>query len=194
MSKLDWITIGIVAVCLVALIWLLISLIGDRESSPAADQSEVVQDYEDPLATQDDRSYRLDEDGNVSVDEGYYSDYDDPGSGTTDYEDDGYYYDEEQTERETTQEPTSSRNVRSSSSGDYMVMAGSFRIRENADERANSLRNQGYTSAEVALFNRGAYAVVIVDRFNNLNAAKELAQELKKKGVDAYVQEKRVAQ
>jgi hypothetical protein len=76
--------------------------------------------------------------------------------------------------------------------GDYLVLAGSFRIKSNAESQAQKLRNLGYGDAEIALFNRGAYASVIVDRFVDLSSANDLVRELKSQhGVEAYVQAKR---
>lgn len=77
-------------------------------------------------------------------------------------------------------------------SGDYLVIAGAFRIRQNADNEASRLRGLGYGDAETGLFNNGAYASVIVDRFSSLSAAQDLVRELKNQhGVEAYVQASR---
>ncbi|MFZ4427626.1 MAG: SPOR domain-containing protein [Saprospiraceae bacterium] len=77
------------------------------------------------------------------------------------------------------------------SAGDYMVLAGSFRQRIYADERLRQLRKMGYPQATVSLFDKGTYAVVVVDRFTTNSEAVQLAQELRRKGVDAIVQKKR---
>jgi hypothetical protein len=71
-----------------------------------------------------------------------------------------------------------------------MVLAGSFRQRIYADERLRQLRKMGYPQATVSLFNRGTFAVVIVDRFATYTEAAQLAQELRRKGVDAMVKQK----
>lgn len=70
-----------------------------------------------------------------------------------------------------------------------MVLAGSFKQRANADTQVASLRKKGFANAAVHLFNRSAYAVVLVDRFDSYSAAKQLVADLKAKGVDALVQE-----
>ncbi len=75
-----------------------------------------------------------------------------------------------------------------SSEGKYMVLAGSFKQRANAETQVANLRKKGFANAEVSLFNRSAYAVVLVDRFDNYSDAKQLVADLKAKGVDALVQ------
>ena len=72
-----------------------------------------------------------------------------------------------------------------------MVLAGSYRQRVNADNQVARLRKMGYNSAEVSLFDRGSYAVVLVDRFSTYGDAKRLVNELAAKGVDAIVDEKK---
>ncbi|NJL74714.1 MAG: SPOR domain-containing protein [Saprospiraceae bacterium] len=65
--------------------------------------------------------------------------------------------------------------------GDYMVLAGSFSIRENADNHVKNLKKLGYANARVEVFDRGSYAVVLVDRFETESAARKLISELKSK-------------
>lgn len=73
----------------------------------------------------------------------------------------------------------------------YLVLAGSYKYKSNAEVLAKRLHRMGYNSAKVELFNRGAYAVVLVDRFNALIDAKDLVKELAGKGVESRVMEKR---
>jgi cell division septation protein DedD len=86
--------------------------------------------------------------------------------------------------------PSSVETV-SSGVGDFMVLAGAFRQQINAEAMLRQVRRKGYATAEIALFNRGAYAAVVVDRFPTENEAEQLARELRNKGFDAYVQKKR---
>jgi cell division septation protein DedD len=65
--------------------------------------------------------------------------------------------------------------------GDYMVLAGSFSIRENADNHVQVLKKLGYSNARVEVFDKGSYAVVLVDRFETESAARKLISELKSK-------------
>ena len=48
----------------------------------------------------------------------------------------------------------------------------------------------GYANASVELFDRGAFAVALVDRYDGLSEAKSLEAELADKGVEAYVKQK----
>jgi len=78
--------------------------------------------------------------------------------------------------------------------GDYLVLAGSFEYKHNAESQARKLRGKGYNNAQVVLFNRGAYAVVLVDRFTDYADARALASRLETEAyVDAFVLEKRSA-
>ena len=70
-----------------------------------------------------------------------------------------------------------------------MVIAGSYRQRTNADNQVAKLRKMGYDQARVELFDRGSYAVVLVNRFNAYGDAKRLVSELSGKGIDAMVSE-----
>lgn len=76
-------------------------------------------------------------------------------------------------------------------SGRYMVLAGSFRQESNADSHAAKLRRMGYDGAEVSIFNRGAYASVLVDRFSDKSDARSLVRDLENKGIEALVITKR---
>lgn len=75
--------------------------------------------------------------------------------------------------------------------GDYLVLAGAFRQQVNAESMLRQVRKKGYTQAEISLFNRGTYAAVLVDRFPTEQEANQLVRELKDKGIEAYVQKKR---
>ncbi|MDX2134722.1 MAG: SPOR domain-containing protein [Saprospiraceae bacterium] len=73
------------------------------------------------------------------------------------------------------------------SDGRYRVVAGSFRVKDNARRQMEKIIRMGYQSAEVGLYNRGAYAVVIVKRTNDLNEANRILDALEDKGIDAAV-------
>ena len=78
-----------------------------------------------------------------------------------------------------------------SGAGDYLVLAGAFRQQINAEAMLRQVKKKGYPQATISLFNKGAYAAVLVDRFPTDREAELLAAELRRKGVDAYVQKKR---
>lgn len=77
------------------------------------------------------------------------------------------------------------------STGRYMVIAGSFKNASSAQTQLKQVKKMGYGDARIEKFNRGAYATVLVDRFANAGSAKSLVNTLKSKGIDAMVLEKR---
>ena len=55
------------------------------------------------------------------------------------------------------------------------------------------MKNLGYSNASVELFNRGAYAVALVDRYDTMAEAEALKDELSSKhSIEAKVLKKRV--
>ena len=209
MSKLDYVTIAIVAVCVAALVYLIYmttNLLGGENAEPAA---AATDDYEDSL--QDDRTATFegdsaalaDEDGYGGAaydDESYQDDYNsEDGAGT--YRDKGGYEDsrydgssagepEDTYEDARTPASSASEDYASVSSGDYMVLAGTFQYKSNAENMVRKLRNMGYDDARTELFDRGAYAVALVDHYPDYAEAKRIASELKSNGVSAYVKKK----
>ncbi|MBK9335810.1 MAG: SPOR domain-containing protein [Lewinellaceae bacterium] len=84
-----------------------------------------------------------------------------------------------------TEEP---RNLDTDNSdGRYRVIAGSFTKLAGARREMERIIKMGYQDAEVGLYNRGKFAVVIVKRTNNLNEAIRIQEALERKGVDASV-------
>lgn len=77
------------------------------------------------------------------------------------------------------------------SRGQYLVLAGAFRIKDNGINEARRIRRMGYPDAEMTLMDRGTYATVLVDRFQSMSDAKELVSDLEAKGVECYVHRKR---
>lgn len=84
---------------------------------------------------------------------------------------------------------TSSKSSASSSrrSGDYMVLAGSFRDAANAEREASRIRNLGFPNTSVERFDKGAFSVILVDRFSTRGSANDLKSQLSDKGVESYV-------
>jgi len=186
MTRSDFLTLAIVGLCLAALVFLIYRFMnieedkGLRPNQP--NQTEVVEDVydsggEDPYA------------------------YDDTTGAAGDL---GYGAKEIVTEvpaeapapKETTPAPekvpapeTAPQVVQST--GDYLVLAGSFRIKSHAETEVRRLKKMGYTHAELSLFNRGTYASVLVDRYTNARQAEALVADLQKDGVTAYVHKKR---
>lgn len=64
---------------------------------------------------------------------------------------------------------------------EYLVWGGSFSTRAGAEEELAKFKKLGYTQAEVSLFDKGKYAVVIVGRYPTQAQAQALVNELKTK-------------
>ncbi|MEY2905293.1 MAG: hypothetical protein RJA52_1309 [Bacteroidota bacterium] len=108
------------------------------------------------------------------------------------------YFEEETTPKEepttpiVNQFPQVSKDEITSASGNYMVIAGSYRIKGNAEKEVQRLIGLGYANARVGTFNQGSLASVLVNSFENKADASSLVAELKEKhGIDAYVQVKK---
>lgn len=64
---------------------------------------------------------------------------------------------------------------------EYLVWGGSFSTRQGAEEEQVKFKKLGYNKAEVSLFDKGKYAVVIVGRYPTQAQAQALVNELKSK-------------
>lgn len=191
MSRTDYLTFGIVAVCVAALAFLIYKM-ATSSSSDAP-----VEDYTEQVAPntfqEDETDTPADTPGGTFGDEQPAQDY----TTTTNEMDDKSVtaVDEfpaaTQTAPATRTAPAETPRSYASSDGDYMVLAGSFREAANADAMAEKIRKLGYANASVEKFDRGAFAVVLVDRFDTYSQANALVKELGGKGVEATVHRKR---
>jgi cell division protein FtsN len=172
MSRTDYVTLGIVAVCLVALAFLIYKMV-NLNQDPKPDEDQLEQYLQaDTLTTP----------------EAYVPEEQD----TIEYEAEERMLDEEaQDEAEISSIDDYPESEPEASTGDYLVIAGSFRQRMNAELQATRLRKMGFNQARMELFNRGAFAVVLVDRFSDLAEAQTLVNTLAAKGVEARIQKKR---
>lgn len=212
MSKLDVLTIAIVIVCLAALGYLVYKIV-NLVNPPEEPTTSIQDSYEDTAGTEESTYQDWDSEvdtaeGDVDLDDEQVDTYTDTdenipgaasGNTTTDEMDDettGLAENSSSTSSTgstaTTPAPPAVNNSSSAgNSGRYMVLAGSYRQRVNADNQVARLRKMGYVNAEVSLFDRGSFAVVLVDRFSTYGDAKRLVNELAAKGVDAIVDEKK---
>jgi cell division protein FtsN len=204
MSRLDILTVVIVAICLAALGYLLFKTFnmigGGPELDP--DRTEYTDTATDGLGTDDtydpyepetpqpvESESELTEDvPTVEGQEGY--------AGTTG---DNTNFDSDYAEPSdpapaTTPPPASTpastpatQSTTGYSEGKYMVIAGTFRQLSNAERRVSELLKMGYSETRVSKFNRGAYAVALVNRFSSLSSARQLERELEAKGIEAEV-------
>lgn len=77
------------------------------------------------------------------------------------------------------------------SSGNFLVVAGTFKQEINAQTQLKKFKKMGYSDAAIGKFNKSTYASLIVDRFATSAEAKKLVNALKSKGIESYVHEKR---
>lgn len=75
----------------------------------------------------------------------------------------------------------------SSDNGNYMVIAGSYLIKENASKMVDKLKNMGFYGAEIVTFDLSQYHSVSAGRFQTYEQATTTAKEVKNKGIDCYV-------
>ncbi|RMG79961.1 MAG: SPOR domain-containing protein [Bacteroidetes bacterium] len=183
MPKLDMPTILILAICIIAIVFLgykMFTLLGDEPAQkPATPPSEVVEDPDAGNDSEDDvYDYDLEESDSMAT-----ADTDDTSSPQASSEEPG---NDSSGNRATYDEEPDSYDA--SLSGKYLVLAGAFKYRANAEKFARQLQKKGYTEAAAKIFDRGALAVVLVNRYDDYRQAKALAEELKAKGIEAYVQ------
>jgi cell division protein FtsN len=68
-----------------------------------------------------------------------------------------------------------------------MVWAGTYTRRSSADKEVEKLKKMGFMNARVGFTNRGKYAVVVVDSYDNMADAERLKKELGTKGVRSLI-------
>jgi len=176
MSRLDYATIVIVAVCLIAagfLLYKTYNMFTDEEEP----QVETPTEEEFPSYEEDD-TYYFDTTGvdtNTTTDDFNTPSYDD--NTADDYNN--------------TFDDNTPTAYDSDPLGAYMVLAGTFSNAANARTYVEDLRSRGYPNARVEPFDGGTYDVILVDRFSTYSEATDLVQRLKNEGIEAYVQKKR---
>ncbi len=210
MSRLDLITIAIVIVCLAALGYLVYKIV--NLMNPPQEETTSIQDTYTEPATDDATYTDWDDEVNSATEDGEDLDDEDLGSSVSDEAASGYesgsYSDDEldNDSDDIAEEPSSSsadeiedeepatrsydNTPTTSSSGKYMVIAGSYRQKVNAENQVAKLRKLGYNESRIESFNRGSYAAVLVDRYNSYSDAKALVSKLAGDGVEAMVKEK----
>ncbi len=212
MSRLDYVTIAIVAVCVAALVYLIYmttNLLGDSGEPDTAAETTPPAGSED----QQDDTYYFDDQGRIEGDEQDATQEETPATGSDVSSDYDYQRGEDLDKGRSsvggaaTSSPqemdtrgggiaeegfsnTSSGSSPAAGSGRYMVIAGTFSVSANAQEMESKLRGMGYNNVVLEPFDRGKYTVVLVDRFGALSDAKSLVSELEGKGVTAYVKRK----
>ena len=194
MSKLDFITMLIVAICVGALGFLVYKTV--RLMNPTDGTTTEVSEQKDTTTYDPADDYTLDDEGDVVSD-------DTPASGessedvpataedfpvTEDAAD--QLTEKEETATKTPEKTTPTSYNESTKTGAYMVLAGSYKQKINASNQVSKLKKMGYDEAAVELFNGGALAVALVNRFDSYNEAAKLKKELESKGFDVFIKKK----
>lgn len=91
-------------------------------------------------------------------------------------------------ERERKARAASSTSV---SNGRYLIIAGSFRQKINAEQRVKALRAAGFKDTRLEKFNRGTYAVALAGQTDRFSSAEKLAAEIIGAGFEAKVMRRR---
>ncbi|AEE51702.1 SPOR domain-containing protein [Haliscomenobacter hydrossis] len=196
MSRLDYLTIGIVAVCIAALIYLVyryVNLPHEADTPKSTTEKPYVDTTQ--TAANDTAGYPAEDNTTNLPEEGAVVENNQPVEPAVVEE-------VKPTPAPIKPQVTPSKGEAAtaevenntplaSSTGKYMVIAGSFEQTSSAQKQLKRVQKMGYSSARVEKFNRGAYATVLVNRFSSASEAKTLVSALKSKGIDAMVLEKR---
>ena len=195
MSRLDYITIAIVAACILAIIFLVSKMTDLFGDSATTDKIENVADtveeegtdsdtYDYETETKEEGTDDAPADGEITTDEGTSSTDSEPATdGTSSSADSG----EDDSASPAT---TSGGHSSHSNAGKYMVIAGTYMKKANAVSQVRKLKKLGFENARVELFDRGKFAIVLVDRFSTMASAERLVKDLKAEGISSYVKAK----
>jgi cell division protein FtsN len=202
MSRTDYLTLGIVAVCILALAFLIYRMATIDSGPAASDATEQVMDESAPDPTMPEENTAGTEYGDETTAPNYSRDADEMDDEKVEAVDEMPAPKKEPAATKPAEKPADRAEPAPpaeepapapaySASGSYMVLAGSFREMVNAEAMVSKVKKLGYESASVEKFDRGAFAVALVDRFDSYAEANALVKELAKKGVEATVYKKK---
>jgi len=87
-------------------------------------------------------------------------------------------------------QPPKTETIHSAQDGKFMVMAGSYLLKENADKMVSKLKKLGYKQSRVVIFPSSQYHSVIAGQYDVQTSAQEASSDLKRKGIDSFVKSK----
>lgn len=93
--------------------------------------------------------------------------------------------------KKTTTAPTSGTAAASGTSGGYIVVAGNYLVETNAITMLQKLKKAGFSNAEKVVFDLSEFFTVIAGRYPSEEAAVKTINNLKSKGIDAYLHRKK---
>ena len=133
------------------------------------------------------------QDAVTDVGEDLFEDEDNDSDDTEEEDGETYLEEEEIIEEEIIDDPVEEapRYTNSgSSSGQYLLIAGNYLVESNGNVMIKKLKNLGYSSADIAIFDNSQYHTVIASRYSSYNEALRAESNLKAKGIDCYVKRK----
>lgn len=77
-----------------------------------------------------------------------------------------------------------------SSTGEYMIIAGNYLLKSNAELMVIKLKGLGQDDASIGRFDDSQYHTVIAGRYKDYHTASNSVQSLKRRGIDCYVKRK----
>jgi cell division protein FtsN len=210
MSKLDYVTIAIVGICIMAILFLVYKMTNVFKGDKPMDKTEIAADSVE-IEDGDVYDYEIDENvdstgatkGNATTDQTTTTKPSTTDATTGKAESSADDAPSEDDVDDAIKEATGSKsNTKTGtpdsdtaekatySEGKYLVLAGSFSKKALAESQVKKLNKMGYDNARVELFDRGKYAVVLVDRFDNMADAERLVKKLSGDSVKSYVKTK----
>ncbi len=182
MSRLDYITIAIVAACILAIIFLVYKMTDLFGDEPVVNPIETTSN---PVEEDSTYQYNVDDVENENGGADTDTDPNTSEANPSDAQENPSTDDGQQDD-----EPAKTPPPTSYSSGKFMVIAGTFSKSSLAKSHAAKLKGMGFSNARVEPFDRGKYDVVLVDRFDNMASAERLVKDLKADGIASYVKAK----
>ena len=199
MSRLDYLTIAIVGACILAIIFLVYKM---TDLFNSGKQDDKIESLKDSVETETDDVYDYEIEENVDST---------GGSAASDKTTPSASASSTTTSTPSTAAPTTEKELDASTSpseddgdssgksyggnysypgGAFMVIAGAFTQKASARKEVDRLKKKGYATAGLEIFDRGKYAVVLVDQFGNMADAERLVKKLQGEGIKAYIKMK----
>ena len=141
------------------------------EDYVSSDEEIYDEYFEEEDAIESEKETAVNEEINVDVEE-------------SDYEEDFSFESEEEEDEIVTTAPV--RNS-GSTGGRYLVVAGSYLIKDNAEKMVSRLKKLGYSNAEVVNFDLSQYHTISAGKYNSYDEAADATAAIKAKGIDCYV-------
>lgn len=104
--------------------------------------------------------------------------------------DDSEFQSEEVTKEYPQETQTYNYTSSESNTGNYIIIAGSYLVEDNANNMVGKLDRMGY-DAEKLVFDYSEYHSVIAGRYEDYSVAIDAANQLKNKGIDCYVHKRK---